>query len=123
MPWKKLLVSEARVQFVLAAKNRSESFASLCDHFGISRKSGYKWLQRYRTVGVKALADASVGRATEGKCIILCGECGCAKCARSIRVGEQKSCDDCCNELSWAKAPCGGEHVGALACGVAFGEE
>ena len=33
------------------------------------------------------------------KCIILCGECGCAKCDRSILVGEQKSCDDCCNEL------------------------
>ena len=59
MPWKKLLVSEARVQFVLAAKNRSESFASLCGDFGISRKSGYKWLQRYRAGGVKALADAS----------------------------------------------------------------
>jgi putative transposase len=59
MAWKELLVSEARVQFVLAAKNRSESFASLCGHFGISRKSGYKWLQRYRAGGVKALADAS----------------------------------------------------------------
>jgi len=59
MPWKKLLVTEARVQFVLAAKNRSESFASLCDHFGLSGKSGDKWLQRYRAGGVKALADAS----------------------------------------------------------------
>ena len=59
MPWKKSLVSEERAQFVLAAKDKSESFASLCGRFGISRKTGYKWLQRYRRGGLKALADVS----------------------------------------------------------------
>lgn len=47
------------MQFVLAAKSKEESFASLCRSFGISRNSGYKWLKRYRLGGVKALQDAS----------------------------------------------------------------
>lgn len=31
----------------------------LCDRFGVSRKTGYKWLRRYREGGVEALADRS----------------------------------------------------------------
>jgi putative transposase len=59
MPWKEFLVSEARVQFVLACKGKGESFASICRRFGISRKTGYKWSKRYRAGGFKALEDAS----------------------------------------------------------------
>jgi transposase len=99
MPWKKLLVSEARMQFVLGG-NRSESFASLCGHFGISRKSGYKWLQRYRAGGVKALADASRRPRRRGKMHHFVWR-------RRLRALRQehprwgaKSCDACCNELS-----------------------
>ena len=67
MPWKKFLASEERVRFVLAARNRSESFASVCGWFGISRKTGYKWWQRYRAGGIKALADASRRPIRRGK--------------------------------------------------------
>jgi putative transposase len=59
MPWKKFLVLEERAQFILAAKSKCESFGSVCGGFGISRKTGYKWLQRYQAGGIKALADAS----------------------------------------------------------------
>ena len=72
MPWKKFLVSEARVQFVLAAKNKNESFASVCGRFGISRKTGYKWWQRYRAGGVKALVDGSRRPRRRGKMHDLC---------------------------------------------------
>ena len=47
------------MRFVLAIKSKSEAFASVCARFGISRKSGYKWWQRYGAGGVKALADRS----------------------------------------------------------------
>ena len=33
--------------------------AALCRRFGVSRKSGYKWLGRYREDGVAGLADRS----------------------------------------------------------------
>ena len=59
MPWKEVLVSEARARFVFACREKRESFASLCRWFGISRKSGYKWLRRYCAGGVRALGDAS----------------------------------------------------------------
>ncbi|MBA2433164.1 MAG: transposase, partial [Chthoniobacterales bacterium] len=59
MPWKEFLVSEARMRFVLACREKGESFASLCRRFGISRKSGYKWIKRYGQGGVRALEDAS----------------------------------------------------------------
>jgi putative transposase len=59
MPWKELSVLEARRQFVFACREKGESFGSLCARFGISRKSGYKWLRRYGEGGVRALVDAS----------------------------------------------------------------
>jgi len=67
MPWKEVLVSEARAQFVLACKRKQESFAAICRRFGISRKSGYKWAQRYRGGGLKALEDASRRPPPRGK--------------------------------------------------------
>ena len=59
MPWKELSVLEARRRFIFACREKGESFGSLCGRFGISRKSGYKWLRRHREGGVRALADAS----------------------------------------------------------------
>lgn len=59
MPWRELLVSEARMQFIVACKGARESFASICRRFGISRKNGYKWWKRYRDGGVRALVEVS----------------------------------------------------------------
>src|SRR5260370_38120709 len=59
MPWKEFSVLEARMQFVLACREKREFFVSLCRRFGISRKRGYKWLKRYRQGGVQAVGDAS----------------------------------------------------------------
>lgn len=59
MPWKEVSLLEARRRLVIATREKRESFASLCRGFGISRKSGYKWLNRYRQGGVRALRDSS----------------------------------------------------------------
>ena len=45
MPWKDKTVEELRKEFVEAAK-ASRNFSSLCREFGISRKTGYKWVER-----------------------------------------------------------------------------
>lgn len=45
MPWESKTVEEMRKEFVTAAKE-SCNFSSLCREFGISRKTGYKWLER-----------------------------------------------------------------------------
>lgn len=39
---------EQRKEFLEAAMRGEHSFTELCRRFGISRKNGYKWLDRYR---------------------------------------------------------------------------
>ena len=45
MPWKDKTVEEQRREFVEAAK-ASGNFSRLCREYGITRKTGYKWLKR-----------------------------------------------------------------------------
>ena len=45
MPWEYKTVRAQREEFVLAAQ-RGENFSALCRAFGISRKTGYKWIRR-----------------------------------------------------------------------------
>ena len=45
MPWKDKTVEELRKEFVEAAKSTS-NFSSLCREFEITRKTGYKWIER-----------------------------------------------------------------------------
>jgi transposase InsO family protein len=59
MPWKTGSVMDQRVEFVLRAAEE-ESLAEICREFGISRPTGYLWLNRYRVVGsVMGLAEHS----------------------------------------------------------------
>src|SRR6202023_3047036 len=53
MPWRTMDVHEQRVEFVVAAIRKLQSFRSLCDEFGISRPTGYLWLRRYQRQGVE----------------------------------------------------------------------
>jgi len=46
MPWKDKTVKKLRKEFAEAAKCCS-NFSSLCREFNITRKTGYKWLDRY----------------------------------------------------------------------------
>jgi transposase InsO family protein len=59
MAWKEVLVMEERCSFVLLAQKRHQSFSSLCKEYGISRKTGYKWVERYRKYGLRSLRKFS----------------------------------------------------------------
>src|SRR5258708_38772152 len=58
MPWKETCVLDERVAFIVAWK-QGGSMTWLCEAHGISRKTGYKWVERYEAGGWDALADAS----------------------------------------------------------------
>jgi transposase InsO family protein len=58
MPWKECSVMEERLRFV-ARLLEGEAMTDVCRQFGISRKTGYKLLERYRAEGPVALADRS----------------------------------------------------------------
>ena len=59
MPWKETTVVSIREEFVLKALEPRTNLAALCREFGVSRKTGYKWLERYKSGGVLALRDLS----------------------------------------------------------------
>jgi len=59
MPWTCTDPMTERSKFVLATDEGLFTMTELCQHFGVSRDTGYKWLRRYRTGGVAAMADHS----------------------------------------------------------------
>src|SRR5512143_3980904 len=58
MPWKEVNVMNQRTEFVLRAL-QSENFSRLCQEYGISPKTGYKWRERFLQFGLNGLADES----------------------------------------------------------------
>lgn len=48
MPWESKTVEKIREEFIEASKV-STNFSSLCREFGITRKTGYKWIERYES--------------------------------------------------------------------------
>lgn len=60
MPFKETDVMNERVRFVVLALEENANFSVLCRRFGISRTTGYRWLNRYRQEGsFAALGDRS----------------------------------------------------------------
>ena len=48
MPWKEETVENLRLNFVYEALREGSNISELCRQFGITRKTGYKWLRRYQ---------------------------------------------------------------------------
>jgi putative transposase len=59
MGWMETCAVEERMRFVMAIMEREEAFAAVCRQFGVSRKTGYKWLERYLEDGFEGLLDRS----------------------------------------------------------------
>ena len=64
MPWMEATKVEQRLEFVLRVKREECSVAEACREFGISRPTGYKWLERYEDDGLVGLHDRSRAPAT-----------------------------------------------------------
>jgi putative transposase len=59
MPWKEVFPMEERIRFAVLAAKGTEVFSVLCKEFGISRRVGYKWLRRYKALGVAGTREMS----------------------------------------------------------------
>jgi transposase InsO family protein len=60
MPWRTESVMDQRIEFVIRAQAGAESISQLCREYGVSRPTGYLWLERYREVGsISGLAEHS----------------------------------------------------------------
>ena len=61
MPWNVRDPMSERLQFMIRLE-KGERMTDLCQEFGISRKTGYKFWERYKHQGANALGDASRAR-------------------------------------------------------------
>ncbi len=59
MPWNEVNTVDLRREFVILSQQNSCSFSELCTRYNISRKTGYKWLERYHKDGLNGLEDRS----------------------------------------------------------------
>jgi transposase InsO family protein len=50
---------DQRTEFMLRVLRNAEPFGELCQQFGISRKTGYKWKERFLQEGLTGLPDRS----------------------------------------------------------------
>lgn len=59
MPWKESTPMSSRLEFVMLAQAPEANIAALCRAFQISRKTAYKWLDRYGNHGAEGLVEQS----------------------------------------------------------------
>jgi transposase InsO family protein len=57
MPWRISSTMSERHEFVLLASQKEANIRRLCRRFGISSRTGYKWLHRFNDKGIAGLAD------------------------------------------------------------------
>jgi putative transposase len=59
MPWRETCQMDERTQFIARVLAGEDEMTGLCREYGISRKTGYKWLGRYRCEGAAGLVERS----------------------------------------------------------------
>ena len=59
MPWRGMDAVELRLQLVTEYREGFTSMTELCEEYGVSRKTAYKWLERYEATGAAGLIEGS----------------------------------------------------------------
>jgi putative transposase len=59
MPWTETAPMNERMRFVTDVERGLYSMRELCERYGVSRKTGYKWLARYEDEGPEGLRERS----------------------------------------------------------------
>lgn len=59
MPFEETHVVDERTRFIEEVHRSARSFSAICERYGISRPTGYKWLDRWRSEGPEGLKDRS----------------------------------------------------------------
>jgi len=59
MPWKNTCALNERSRFIAEYLQGDQTVAALCRRYGVSRKTGYKWMARHAAEGYTGLEDQS----------------------------------------------------------------
>jgi putative transposase len=65
MAWPELNIMNQRLIFIADCLREEQTMGQICVRHGISRKTGYKWLGRYRQAGAAGLVALSSARHTQ----------------------------------------------------------
>jgi transposase InsO family protein len=69
MPWKNASILDERSRFIAECAEGILSITQVCRLYGISRKTGYKWMQRHAAQGAAGLGDQSRARREQGHAV------------------------------------------------------
>lgn len=67
MTWKETCTMSERESFINGWLSGCFSVTELCERFEVSRKTGYKWINRFKAEGMTGLADQSRARHTQAQ--------------------------------------------------------
>ena len=112
MPWRESSPMSERLTFIKACLQRSEHIVEICDRFGISEKTGHKWLRRFQRGGVEALGDQSHARHEQPHRMAQEIAAQIVKLRRKTGYGAAKLRDvltQQCPHVRWPSASCIGE--------------
>lgn len=59
MPWRELKPMDLKMLFIADYLQGPPSFSALCQAYEISRKTGYKWVERYEKEGLRGWKNAA----------------------------------------------------------------
>lgn len=59
MPWKELKPMDQKIQMIVDWQTKQFSITDISQKYGISRKTVYKWLNRYEQIGIDGLKELS----------------------------------------------------------------
>ena len=59
MPWRETSPMDQRTRFIADHLRETQTITELCDRYGVSRKTGYKWIARYLRLGPAGLEEHS----------------------------------------------------------------
>ena len=59
MPWQRTEPMDERLSFIMNWREDEVSMSELCRRYGVSRKTGYKWVDRYEAAGLVGLTERS----------------------------------------------------------------
>ena len=90
MPWRESCAMDERVRFIADHRSGMWTMTELCERYEVSRKTGYKWLERYEREGEAGLEEHRRAPLQHPQAMQPeCGRC-CSTCERGIPVGDLK---------------------------------
>ena len=87
MAWKDVSPMSQRAEFVVLATAEGANVSALCRRFGVSRKTGDKWLSRYAAEGARGWRISLVIRGSRRVDPATTWNGVCWRCGSSIRRG------------------------------------